>query len=261
MIAWIGVVVAVTAIKVEHRRDLNDNFSLHQTESHQASRLLAQSAPRLSGDTEEVVIASRTGPVTAPAARARFGALLARLARLPHVTEIQSPYGPHGSSQIARDRRIAFADVTFDLAANLISGAEERAFVRTVRSASAPGIEFEDQGQVAEATVNNDDTHSLIVGFVAAGFVLFVVFGSLARDGAAAADRRRLARLRDRGHRPALPTRPRWPRSRAELAALMGLGVGVDYALFIVTRYRQARLRGIRARRRRSRRSTPRDEQ
>jgi putative drug exporter of the RND superfamily len=244
VIAWIGVVVAVNAIESSAGTNFNDNFSLRQTESHKAQRLLAQSAPRLSGDTEEVVIYTAHGHVTDAAPRARFDALLAELSRMPHVSEVQSPYGSHGAGQIAPDRRIAFADVTFDLPVNAISGREELAFVHNVTSASRPGTEFEDQGQVAEGTVNNDDTHSLIVGFIAAGFVLFLVFGSLLAMvlpllTAAVSLGTGIAIIGLLSHTTEVAS------FSGELAALIGLGVGVDYALFVVTRYRQARLRGV----------------
>jgi RND superfamily putative drug exporter len=244
VIAWIGVVVAVNAIESSAGTNFNDNFSLRQTESHKAQRLLAAAAPRLSGDTEEVVIYTAHGRVTEPAPRAHFDVLLAKLSRMPHVSEVQSPYGSHGTSQIAPDGRIAFADVTFDLPVNTISGREELAFVHNVTSASRPGIEFEDQGQVAEGTVNNDDTHSLIVGFIAAGFVLFIVFGSLLAMvlpllTAAVSLGSGIAVIGLLSHATEVAS------FSSELAALIGLGVGVDYALFIVTRYRQARLRGL----------------
>jgi RND superfamily putative drug exporter len=244
VIAWIGVIVAVNALESSAGTNFNDNFSLHQTESHKAQRLLASSAPQVSGDTEEVVIYTAHGRVTDAAPRARFDVLLAELSRMPHVSEVESPYGRHGANQIAPNGRIAFADVTFDLPVNAISGHEEVAFVHNVTHASRPGIEFEDQGQVAEGTVNNDDTHSLIVGFIAAGFVLFIVFGSvlamvLPLLTAAVSLGSAVAVIGLLSHATEVAS------FSTELAALIGLGVGVDYALFIVTRYRQARLRGL----------------
>ena len=244
MIAWVGVIIAANALESSVGATYNDNFSLPQTESHKADRLLALSAPRLSGDTEEVVIALRGGRVTDPAPRAAFGALLERLGRLPHVTAIQSPYGAGAAGQISPGGRIAFADVTFDIPANTVSGAQSRRFVQIVTSASRPGIEFEDQGQVAENTVKDDDTHSLVVGFIAAGIVLFAVFGSMLATvlplltagvslGTGIAIIGLLSHVTETAS------------FSSELAALIGLGVGVDYALFVVTRYRQARLRGV----------------
>jgi RND superfamily putative drug exporter len=244
VIAWVGVIIAANAAEQSVGATYNDNFSLSQTESHQADRLLALSAPKLSGDTEEVVIAVRSGRVTDPAPRAAFGALLGRLSQLPHVTEIQSPYAAGGASQIAPSGRIAFANVTFDIGANIVSGHESRRFVRVVTSASRDGTEFEDQGQVAENTVETDDTHSLIIGFIAAGIVLFVVFGSLLATllpllTAALSLGTGIAVIGLLSHLTETAS------FSSELAALIGLGVGVDYALFIVTRYRQARLRGV----------------
>jgi RND superfamily putative drug exporter len=244
VIAWIAAIVAANALEMSAGATYNDNFSLSQTESHKANRLLAINAPRLSGDTDEVVIATRAARVTDAAPRAAYDRLLAELSRLPHVSEIQSPYAARGQRQIAPGGRIAFADVTFDIPANRVSGAEERLFVRTVTSASRPGIEFEDQGQVAEGTVNNDDTHSLFVGFIAAGVVLFVVFGSLLAMvlpllTAGVSLGTGIAVIGLLSHVTEVAS------FSGELAALIGLGVGVDYALFIVTRYRQARLRGI----------------
>jgi RND superfamily putative drug exporter len=242
--AWIVAVLAANALEMSAGATYNDNFSLRQTESHQASRLLAQTAPKLSGDTEEVVISTPHGHVTDAGARAAFAGLLSELSRLPHVSEIQSPYTTAGQHQIAPDGRIAFANVTFDIPANVVRGAEERAFVRAVTTASRPGVEFDDQGQVAEGTVNNDDTHSLIVGFIAAGFVLFVVFGSLLAMvlpllTAAVSLGTGIAIIGLLSHATEVAS------FSSELAALIGLGVGVDYALFVVTRYRQARLRGV----------------
>lgn len=85
-IAWICAIVAANAIRASAGTNYNDNFSLSQTESYKADKLLALSAPRLSGDTEEIVIAVKRGRVTDPVPEAAFRVLLGRLSRLPHVT-------------------------------------------------------------------------------------------------------------------------------------------------------------------------------
>jgi putative drug exporter of the RND superfamily len=143
----------------------------------------------------------------------------------------------------APDGRVAFADVTFDIPASSVSHAEELRFVRTVASASRLGIEFEDQGEVAENTVQSDDTHSLIIGFIAAGIVLFVMLGSplamvlpLLTAGVSLGSGIALIGLLSHATEVASFS--------SGLAALIVLGVGVDYALFVVSRYRRARLRG-----------------
>jgi RND superfamily putative drug exporter len=244
LVAWVAVVAAANAVEQSSGSAYSDNFKLPHTESFDAVRLLERNAPRISGDTEHVVVGVSRGHVTDPAVRARFEALLATLGHQPEVTTIASPYGPHGRLQIAPAGQVAFADVTYDLGANKLPSADAKALVRAVRSASGGGVQFAVEGQVARNGTNKNDTHSLIYGFLAAAVVLFVVFGSflamllplLAAGGALGTG---IALIGLLSHAISMAD------FSSQLAALIGLGVGVDYALFVVTRYRQARLRGF----------------
>src|SRR5579863_395735 len=88
MVALIGSTVAARAIGSSYQ----DNFSLPQTQSFQAMSLLERAAPRVAGDVDRVVVATTHGSVTDAAVRQRMDGLLASVARMPHVTEIGSPY-------------------------------------------------------------------------------------------------------------------------------------------------------------------------
>ena len=191
------------------------------------------------------MIAVSHGRVTDPAVRTRAERLFADVARLPFVGVVTSPYAAQASRQIAPDGTIAFADVTFSNAANHngISAAQARTFDTTITSASGAGVQFQAEGNIAEAGNPTNESSGLIYGFLAAAVVLFVVFGSLTAMalplitagvslGAGIAVVGLLSHVLD------IAT------FSNELALLIGLGVGVDYALFIVTRYRQALRRG-----------------
>ncbi len=102
----IGTTVAAHGIGSSYQ----DNFSLPQTQSFQAMSLLEHAAPKVSGDVDRLVVATNHGKVTAPAVRRRMDQLLARIARLPHVTEIGSPYATANARQIAPSGQVAFAD-------------------------------------------------------------------------------------------------------------------------------------------------------
>jgi RND superfamily putative drug exporter len=243
VLAWIVAVAGANALEQSAGTAYSDNFRLPHTQSFDAVRLLERNAPNVSGDTERVVIGVDHGRVTDPGPRTQFEALLARLSRLPHVTTIASPYTPIGSRQIAPDGRVAFANVTFNQGANKLSHADAQQFVSTITSASRDGVRFAVGGQVAENGRRNSDTHSLIFGFIAAAIVLFVVFGTFLATilpllTAAVSLGTGLAVIGLLSHVMDMAS------FSSQLAALIGLGVGVDYALFIVTRYRQARLRG-----------------
>src|SRR5271167_3975624 len=153
--AWIVALLGMTALHSAAGRAYSDNFQLSGTQSFDALNLLQRNAPKASGDTDQVVIAVKQGSVTDPAVRARVQTMLAAVARLPHVSEISSPYGPHGAAQIASSRQIAFANVTFDVTANKLTQAAAKTFVNTASAGAGHGVQVEVEGQVAEASLSN----------------------------------------------------------------------------------------------------------
>ncbi len=241
---WVVAVAAVNVIESDVGSAYTDSFKLPHTESFDAVRLLQRAAPRVSGDTEQVVVGVSRGRVSDPPLRARTQTLLAALARQPHVSAVQSPFQAGGARQIAPSGQVAFANLTFDVAANKIHDTKAKAFVAMVTSASSGGAQYEMEGQLANAGRSRSDSSSLVFGFLAAAIVLFVVFGSALAMllplltagvslGTGIAVVGLLSHVIDMAS------------FSNQLAVLIGLGVGVDYALFIVTRYRQGVLRGL----------------
>ena len=243
MLGWVVALIGLTAIHSVAGSAYSDNFRLSGTQSFDAVNLLQRNAPRASGDTEQVVMAVREGRVTDPAVRAQVESMLATLARQPHVTEVSSPYGPRGASRISPSGHVAFANVTFDVQANKITAAAAKNFVDAARAGSGHGVQVEVEGQVAQSA-NKQGAGGLPFGFLAAALVLFLVFGSLAAMAlpllsAAFALGTGVAVIGLLSHLIQMAS------FSNELSLLIGLGVGVDYALFIVTRYRQGLMRGL----------------
>jgi RND superfamily putative drug exporter len=243
--AWLVGLVAFVAIHSAAGSAYTDNFKLPHTGSFDAIRLLQRSTPRSSGETDQLVIAVKQGRVSDPQVQARAQALFKRVQALPYVASVSSPYTPAGSRQIAPGGQIAFAGVTFTNAANQnkITAAQARQFVNTITSASGGGVQFEAGGNIAEAGNRNSTGNGLIFGFLAAAVVLFIVFGSfiamllpLITAGLSLGCGISVVGLLS--HVINIAT------FSNELALLIGLGVGIDYALFIVTRYKQALSRG-----------------
>jgi putative drug exporter of the RND superfamily len=244
VLAWIAALVGVTAIHSAVGSSYSDNFRLPHTQSFDAVRLLERNAPKVSGDVDQIVIAVKQGKVTDTSTRAKTQQLLAEIERLPHVASVASPLRPAGKSQISPSGQIAFANVTFDQQANKVSTAEAKSFVDKVTSASGDGVEFEAGGQVARSGNANNEGSGLAFGFVAAAIVLFLVFGSLLATALPLLTAG-LALGTGVGVAGLLSHVLDMASFASELALLIGLGVGVDYALFIVTRYKQALLRGV----------------
>ena len=246
VLGWIVAIVGVTLIHGAVGSSYSDNFKLPHTQSFDAIRLLQRNAPKASGDTDQLVIGARQGKVTDPAIRAKAEALFAQVAELPHVSSVASPYDPAGKAQISPNGDVAFANVTFDAQSNKVSTSQAKAFVDKITSASTDAVQFEVGGQVAQSASQGGDSSGLLFGFLAAAVVLFIVFGSLLAT---------LLPLLTAGLSLGVGIGVVGLLSHvfsmasfsSELALLIGLGVGVDYALFIVTRYKQGVLRGLSA--------------
>ncbi|HEX4034838.1 MAG TPA: MMPL family transporter [Solirubrobacteraceae bacterium] len=220
----------------------NDSFSLHGTQSFEAQNLLTRVAPRAAGDREQVVIAVGAGKVTDPAVRAQAEAMLTQVGALSVVASVASPFGPRGHAQISSSGQVAFANVTMTKQAINVTTSQAKQFVNTAQADAGHGLQVEVEGQVAELA-NRTNISSVGLGALAALIVLFLVFGSLLAAllplvnagialGTATAVIGLLSHVLNMAS------------FSSQLSLLIGLGVGVDYALFIVTRFRQGLQRG-----------------
>jgi RND superfamily putative drug exporter len=242
LIAWVVLlVVALGASSAVGTRQANQ-FSLNGTESQRAQDLLTRSFPAQSGDIDQVVFHARQGRITDPAVRARVAAVLARIAGLPHVSGVAGPYAG-GGAQISRDGRIAFATITFDKQAPDLSKPTVERVISTAEQARAPGLQVELGGAAIEQAQSTSFGVASAVGLGAAIVVLLIAFGSFLAMGLPVA----IALLGLGTGLGAIALASHvidMPDVSTELAAMIGLGVGIDYSLFIVTRFRQNRRGG-----------------
>ena len=221
----------------------SNNFSLPKTQSTQAIHLLQAVSPRVAGDTEQVVVATSGGAlVTDPAVESRVTTMLAAVARVPHVTNIVSPYQADGAGHISADRTVAFANVTFDEQGQNVPDPVAKTLVRTAQSAGGRGVEVAVAGQVAERA-DRQSFGGTGLGIILAAVVLVLVFGSIFAMALPLISA--LVSLGSAiGIIGLLSHGLKMPQFSTELVLLIGLGVGVDYALFIVTRHRQGLIAG-----------------
>src|ERR1700744_303620 len=245
LLGWVVGLVALVAIHSAAGSAFTDNFKLPHTGSFDAIRLLQKASPHNSGETDQLVIGVDHGKVTDPAVVARAKQVFDKVAADPDVASVVSPFTPETSHQIAPGGQVAFANVTFTNAANQnkITAPQAQAFVKSITSASGDGVQFQVEGNIAEAGNTSNQGSGLLFGFIAAAIVLFIVFGSffamllplIPAGGSLGAGTAVVGLL---SHAINIAT------FSTELALLIGLGVGVDYALFIVTRFKQALARG-----------------
>ncbi len=238
---WLVALISLVGISQSVGSTYKDSLSLKGTQSFEAQTLLKRVAPTASGDREQIVVAVKQGKLTDPAVRSQVQAMLTKVAALPDVASVASPYSA-GAAQTSSSGRIAFANVTLTKQADKITKSQATQFVNTAKTVAGHGVQVGVEGQVASAA-NRSSVSTVGFGAFAALIVLLVVFGSLLAAslplltaGVALGSAVGVIALLSHVLNIASFT--------SQLSLLIGLGVGVDYALFIVTRFRQGLQRG-----------------
>jgi RND superfamily putative drug exporter len=238
VIAWLVVLLAAIGLSGAIGSHYSNDNALKGTESQRAADLLARDFPSQAGDTDQIVLHVTSGRVTDPAVKARVAPMLAKVAGLPHVTGVLSPFGAAGAQQVSRDGRIAFATVTFDQRANALPKPAVKSVMRAAQAARGPGLQIELGGQAIEQARGVSIGPATAVGLLAAIIVLLIMFGSFVATGLPILTA--LLGLGTAFGLIAIGSRViTMPDVSTQLAAMMGLGVGIDYALFIITRFRE----------------------
>ena len=247
VLLWLAVLVSSIAIVSSVGTSYSNNFQFPHTQSFDAINLLKSVAPSHSGDTEEVVFGtSGNARLTDPNVGLRINKLVDEINKLPNVTPVTSPYDAAGNlvntADINANRTVGFFQVPFDKQSNNIGHTEAKNFVDTVTKTSGDGLTVSVTGQLAE-NANNPSFSSTGLGVLLALIVLLLVFGSvfaalLPIISAMLALGTAVGVIGMLSHAIGMPS------ISPELMLLIGLGVGVDYALFIVTRHRQGLVAG-----------------
>jgi len=244
IIAWIGLLIGLTVMSQAMKASYDNSFTLAGTGSGSAQALLQQSAPAQAGDSDQIVWQVSRGSVTDPAIELRVSAMLARVSHLPEVASVASPYLPGGKVQVSPDERTAYATVNFTKSADNLDPASIRQVIAVATAARKPGLAVELGGQAISHSEQAPLSAVSAVGIGAAAVILLVAFGSLFAMAlpiatAVAGVGSGLMLMAPLSHLTSVTG------IAPILGALIGLGVGVDYALFVVTRHRRGLQSGL----------------
>lgn len=234
---WVLLVVALAVVSRAAGGAVQTNsFSFSGYDSQDARAVLEREFPRTAGDVDRIVFRTDPGQVTDPAVRSRMQAVFAAVARLPHVAAVTDPYAPGGQS-ISGDGHTAYASVTFDAEANDLPVEAISAVIDAAGAARADGLQVELGGQAIQRTESAGPGLATAFGLGAAVLVLLVLFGSV--TAMLMPILTALVAIAGGMSVNALVSHVLDVNSATEAIALMiALGVGVDYSLFIVSRFR-----------------------
>jgi RND superfamily putative drug exporter len=242
--AWIGLLIGLAVMSQAVKTSYDNSFTLPGTGSGSAQQLLLRSAPAKAGDSDQIVWQVSHGHVTDPAVERRMSAMLARVSRLPEVVSVTSPYLPGGQVQISPDKLTAYATVNFAKIADNLDNADINRVIAVATAAREPGLTVELGGKAIENTEQAPLSSASAIGVGAAVIILLLTFGSLFAMAlpivtAVAGVGSGLMLMSPLSHLMSLSG------IVPILGALIGLGVGIDYALFIVTRHRRGLQSGL----------------
>ncbi|MGW1912475.1 MMPL family transporter [Streptomyces sp. NPDC002076] len=244
VLLWLLAFGGVTAAAAVAGSSYSNAYDVPGTQAGRAAQLLKEGFPGLGGDSDTVVWHTGTGTVRAAGVEQTMTHTLDRIASLPGVASVTGPYGRQDAHRISDDGRTAYATVTFTQEAEHIGKAEAQAVVRTAKAAEGHGLQVELGGSAIGLTASPRAHTAEVVGVLVAAVVLFVAFGSLAASALPIATAligvgTAYSGIGLLGHVMTVAD------FAPMLGMLIGLGVGIDYALFIVTRHRRGLKRGL----------------
>ena len=242
---WVIALAAITTGARAAGSDYHNDYSLPGTQSQQALDTLEKHAPGQAGAAVQIVLAD-PGGIRAPETRQRVTAMLGQVAHLPHVVGVHSPYA--GPAAISRDGTIAYATVLLDQQAEQIPSADVRTIIHAAQDAAGGGLRIELGGDAIRGAEQAPGGTAEGAGLLAALVILVLLFGSLLAASIpiviavfAVGSAVGLVVLASHAATVADYTVP--------LMILVGLGVGIDYALLLFSRYRGELLHGADRRR------------
>ena len=241
VLAWVAALVLSVVLASLSGGTFTADYSAPGSDSSAAQQLLAREFPALSGEQVDVVVATAR-PATDPTVRSEVAAMLARLGTIAHVSGVSDPYADPGA--ISSDGRTLVAQLRLDVVNAADMPVPDSTKMLTVaRDASHPGLQVDLGGQTV-SQAEQGAIGSEGIGLAAAIVILLLTFGSVVAAGLPV-----LVAVAGLAMSASLTTvfitvvdAPDWSTS---LAAMIGIGIGIDYALLMVTRFREWRAAGL----------------
>ncbi|MEU1281880.1 MMPL family transporter [Streptomyces sp. NPDC005805] len=252
LVLWVAAVVGAQVLDRAYGGDYSDDFALPGTQSQEGLDVLKAHEPSAGGYSAQIVLHDPKSSLTGTADQ--MSTTVSDLEKLPHVLSAQNPLPPPGSpppsssatdvGPLSQDGKTAYITVRFDeqpstLGASYLDGVDDA--VQPLRSA---GVTVEYGGSLGElARPEANDRTSEAIGFGVAILVLLAGFGSLIAAVLPLVTAL-IAVVGGLGLLGLLAAATIFATVSPTLATMIGIGVGIDYALFLITRHRQNLMNG-----------------
>ncbi len=241
---WLIVTIALVAVSHRLGDNTNDNLSLPGTDSQAATDALGKSFPDQANGTSPIVLHAKSGKLTDAKNAEAVNESAAAVAKEPNVASVVNPLTAQGATALSKDKTTGYLSVTLSVSPGSLSVEDVEQIIDGANPAKAAGLQVETGGQLGQKVSKPATESSELIGIVAAMIILTLTFGTVVSMllpilNAIVALLTTLAIIRMLGHVATVPT------VAPTLATMIGLGVGIDYALFIVTRHFRGMREGL----------------
>ncbi len=241
VVLWAIVTIALIGASQKLGDSTNDNLSLPGTDSQRATNTLSHSFPTQANGTSPIILHASNGKLTDSKYSDAVNEAAADVAKNPNVASVVNPLTQQGASALSTDKTTGYLTIGLKVSPGSLSESDAQAIIDAAATpAQAAGLQVETGGQLGQKVSKPSTESSELIGIIAAMVILTFTFGTVVSMllpilTAIFALATTLALVRILGHVTTVPT------VAPTLATMIGLGVGIDYALFIVTRH----LRGL----------------
>jgi putative drug exporter of the RND superfamily len=237
--AWAVAAAIVMGLAGTAGGGFADDLVAPGSQSEEAMRLLEERFPQAAGGTAMAVFAAPEGE-RLERHRPAIDAAVARVADVEHVATVVDPFT---AGTVSNDGRIGFAEIAFDVPSMELGPEPLAAIADALEPARQVGVAAELGGDAAFINAETETSGAEAAGLLAALVVLVVAFGTIVAALVPIA-LTLVAVATGLGGITLLASAMDVSSAAPTIGAMIGLGVGIDYALFIMARYREHRAAG-----------------
>jgi putative drug exporter of the RND superfamily len=235
---WIAAAIAIAAAALAIGEQTSDDLTLPGSGSTRATDLLDRGLPKEANGSNPIALEPPSGKLTSAANERVVDATVKSVERAPHVIRAVSPLTQRGADALSRDKRIGYLAVTLDVGPGDLDDDEASTVLDAASPARDAGFSVAAGGYLGQELSQPSTHDSEAIGIAAAVIILLLAFGT-AVAMALPITTAILGLVGGLGLIALLSGVVEIPSVAPTLGTMIGLGVGIDYSLFIVTRYRE----------------------
>ncbi len=238
LLVWVAVLVGTAVVVSRVGAETSNDLSLPGTGSQKATDVLAERFPPQQNGSNPIVFHVDSGKLSDADNTKAINQAAKAIQGMPDVVSAPSPFGDEGAAYLSKDEKTAFIPVLLSISAADLDEDEAQAVLDAAEKPAVPlGIEVAAGGSIGSELSTPATESSELVGIIAAMVILSLAFGSIVAMGmpiisAVVGLVVGLSAIGLLGHLVGVPD------IAPTLATMIGLGVGIDYALFLVSRHR-----------------------